>query len=234
MTIAFFVIVALGIVLVAAFIYPGELSHVSSRLNRKLYDRAARNYDRKWRAEAYRNSSFDRAITDFSVSACRRSGVQRVLDLGCGTGRGIRLIAEKLPPTAEFVGVDSSTAMLGEFETWLQQYREGLADRVTLTNSDLGVWAQEVSGAPKFGLVLLLEVGEFLPKFASVIHRAADITADGGGFILTRPAGYWWLFFPGRMQSRRALSQLLTSSGFASPTFMRWRSRYELVFCQKN
>ncbi len=232
MTIAWALLLIFGAV-AAALIYPGELSQVSSRLNRSLYDRAARNYDRKWRGRAYHHASVNDAITDFSVAACHRSGVTSVMDLGCGTGRGIRLISKAMPPVVEFTGIDSSASMLDEFETWLQGQDDALKSRVSLTNSDLGTWAQDDSESATFGLVMMLEVGEFLPQFEQVMQRISDITAASGGLILTRPAGLWRYFFPGRMQSREALSELLASGGFEVPMFMKWRSRYELVFCNK-
>ena len=79
----------------------------------------------------------------------------------------------------------------------------------------------------------MLEVGEFVPEFVSVVQRVAKLTADGGGLLLTRPANLWCLFFPGRKQSRNALAELLVSCGFEAPRYMKWRLRYELVFCNK-
>lgn len=232
MTATWALLLILGAVM-AALIYPGELSHVSSRLHRSLYDRAARNYDRKWHGQAYHQAFINDAIVDFSIAACHRSGVTRVIDLGCGTGRGIRLISKAMSPAVQFIGVDSSAAMLDEFEYWLQSQGDALEARVSLTNSDLGTWAQDDDNFATFGLVMMFEVGEFLPQFKEVMHRISDITAAGGGLILTRPAGLWRFFFPGRMQSREALSNLLASGGFEAPTFVKWRSRYELVFCKK-
>lgn len=232
MAVAWVLLLVFGAVAVA-LIYPGELSHVSSRLNRSLYDRAAKKYDLKWRRTAYQKNSINDAIINFSLVACHRSGVARVIDLGCGTGRGTRLISGALPPAVEYTAVDSSAAMLSEFESWLQGQDEALANRTILEKADLGCWAQDNGRSATFGLVMMLEVGEFLPQFENVMQRICDVTAARGGLIMTRPAGLWHYFFPGRKQSREAISGLLIAGGFEAPTFMKWRSRYELVFCKK-
>lgn len=217
----------------AILIYPGEMSHVSTRLNRRLYDRAAAKYDRKWRSTAYRNPAVQSQIAQFAAASCQRSGIERVLDLGCGSGRGVQLVSEALTPATKFTGIDFSTAMLDEFRTWLREKGGSLESRVNIVETDLVAWAERKSDTERYGLVLMLEVGEFIPKFVEVIRRVADVTGHGGGLILTRPAYHWWLFFPGRKQSRKALSELLISLGFEEPTFVRWRFRYELVFIKR-
>ena len=227
------IILSVLVLAVAILIYPGEMSHVSSRLNRWLYDRAAASYDRKWRSTAYRNPAAQSQIAQFATMSCRRSGIAHALDLGCGSGRGIRLVAEALAPATQFTGIDFSSAMLDEFRNWLREQDGSLEGRVNIVESDLATWAERKNDTERYGLVIMLEVGEFVPKFAEVIRRVADVTAHGGGLILTRPAYLWWLFFPGRRQSRKALSDLLTSLGFEAPTFVDWRSRYELVFSRR-
>jgi SAM-dependent methyltransferase len=231
-TVVWIIVLCLGI-LIVALIYPGELSHISSRLNRSLYNSAAQTYQRKWRSPAYGDAGIDSSVIDFAKSSCGRSNVFRVLDLGCGTGRGIRMVAESLPGQTVFTGVDSSPAMLDVFRNWLEQQEDSLADRVSLIDAELGDWSVDRQQTTEYGLVMMLEVGEFVPEFVSVVQRIAKLTADGGGLLLTRPAKLWYLFFPGRKQSRNALAELLVSCGFEAPRYMKWRLRYELVFCHK-
>lgn len=228
---ALFLLVSLLLILL---IYPGELSHINPRFTRRLYDRVANGYDRKWTGKAYRDPYIESEIRCHAKSVCEQSGVFRVLDLGCGTGRGIRLIAPALPGDTVFYGVDSSAVMLERFRLWLKLQELSLSSRVSIIESDLLEWANQSVSADSFGLVLMLEVGEFISDFERVIRRVADVTEDGGGFILTRPANFWWIFFPGRKQSRDALTNLLVSFGFESPKFVKWRFRYELVLVKKS
>ena len=212
-------------------IYPGELSHLSSSLNRRLYDKAAAKYERKWASEAYRDPDTRAAIESFCRDSLAASGTEHVLDLGCGTGRAVRLLAETLPDTAAYEAVDFSEPMLEKFREWLDGQDQGLRDRVRIVQQDLSEWASEAQASA--GLAILLEVGEFLPEFENVVRAIGKNVAPRGGLLMTRPAGAWWLFFAHRQQSRRSLERLLQSSGFDNVRFRPWRSRYELVFASK-
>lgn len=227
------IVAVTAIVLVfAALIYPGELTHLNPALNRWLYDRAADDYESKWSSAAYNDPRIDAEIADFARAAVKASAVPRVLDLGCGTGRGIRLLAGALPDAAEYLGVDYSGAMLAQFRDWIDRQDSGVRARIELEQRDLSDWAKE-QGGERFGVVMMFEVGEFVPAFTAVLRRAADVIAPQGGLIMTRPAGAWWLFFPSRRQSRSSLSALLRSVGFDEPRYRAWRARYELVYAVK-
>jgi SAM-dependent methyltransferase len=227
---ALFLAIAL---VVAPLVYPGELSHVRPGLNRWLYDRAARSYDRKWRSRAYRDPDVEGAVMAFAKQSVARSGIVRVLDLGCGTGRGTRQLIDVLPASTRFTGVDYSNAMLGEFRNWLRQQDASVSRRVELRHADLADRAGWSPADAQFGLVLMLEVGEFTPCFRDLVTHIATVLPPGGGLIATRPAGIWPLFFPGRSQTRRGLESLLGSLGFAEPHYLKWRYRYEMVLAQK-
>jgi SAM-dependent methyltransferase len=232
---AAFFIGLVGIVLVLApLVYPGELSHLGPGLNRWLYEHAARRYERKWQSTAYRDSPVRREITTFAEEALLGSGSGEVLDLGCGTGRGTRLVAERLPLSTNFTAIDFSPAMLRIFGAWLHSEAPELRRRVTLHEADLAAWAEGDAAKGAYGLVLMLEVGEFVPRFAEVLTEAGRLIPSGGGLIATRPAGIWSIFFPGRAQTRSALTRLLQRAGFAEPRYVKWRARYEIVLARKN
>lgn len=227
-------VVFLGLVLLLApLVYPGELSHVRPGLNRWLYDRAARSYDRKWRSRAYSDPDVEAAVIAFAERSLAGSGVERVLDLGCGTGRGTRQLIDILPSSTRFTGVDYSQAMLEEFRNWLERRDTSVSRRVELHQADFADEARWFPVGAQFGLVLMLEVGEFTPRFREVVRHIADLLPPGGGLIATRPAGIWPLFFPGRSQTRQGFASLLDSAGFAEPQYLKWRSRYEMVLARK-
>ena len=228
------VLLVAALVAVALLIYPGELSQVSSASHRWLYDRSAGRYERKWRSPPYTDSVLTDRIGAYAAASCRDSGLDHVLDLGCGTGRGVRIVAPFLADSATFTCIDFSKRMLDEFSAWLATSGTSLADRVTLIEQSLDDWA--TSPAPdtvRYGLVLLLEVGEFLPEFDRTVERAAALTGPRGGLVMTRPAGAWCWAFPGRNQSRKGLRRVLESSGYCELQFLPWRSRYELVIARK-
>lgn len=227
------IIFGVSALLCAALIYPGELSQFSPRANRWLYNRFAQNYQDKWRSAAYEDHSHqDRIIGHVrdSITAC---GINSVLDLGCGTGRVIRLTGDILDAESRYTGVDYSGEMLAQFQAWLDTEGKAMSSRVRLVQAELGEWALQPERF-EYGAVFLLEVGELLPAFEQVIRRLASLVPPGGGLVMTRPAHFWWLFFPTRKQSRGALAQLLESAGFDRPEFISWRFRYEILLSKKS
>ncbi len=222
----------LAVVLVC-LIYPGELSYVSPRLNRWLYDKSAGNYDQKWRAAAYRDPAIQNRILQFARHSIESSGIGNVLDLGCGTGRGIRLVSPALPVATRYTGIDYSPTMIRSFRDWVDSQGPLLSQRIDLIEEDLAQWSERDHGQGTFGLVLMLEAGEFVPNFSQVLRRVSEVLATNGGLLMTRPAFFWHWFFPGRIQSRRLLTRHLVSLGFAEQEFVAWRARYELVFCKR-
>jgi SAM-dependent methyltransferase len=221
------------VVVLACIIYPGEFSYVSPRLNRWFYDRSASNYHQKWRAAAYRDPAIQKRILQFARQSVQDSGTCSVLDLGCGTGRGIRLVSPVLPAATLYTGIDYSGSMLQGFREWIDSQGHFLSERIELIQEDLAHWADRDQGQRSYGLILLLEAGEFVPNFSEVLRRVSAVLAPNGGLLMTRPANLWFWFFPGRLQSRRLLTRLLISLGFAEPEYVRWRARYELVFCKR-
>jgi SAM-dependent methyltransferase len=77
------------------------------------YERQAQSYDRRW------NRTFGGALLHACIEAVPWGRVQRVLDVGCGTGAlEQRVLANGTSPV-HIVGVDASFAMLREAHTKL-------------------------------------------------------------------------------------------------------------------
>lgn len=218
--------------LFAAMVYPGELSQFGPLANRWLYNRAAQTYQDKWQSPTYQCQDHRDKIIEHVMAGIATSGINSVLDLGCGTGRGVRLTIGALDTETHYTGVDFSAEMLARFRAWLATQGQDIAARVHLLESEVGQWATTGDDA-QYGAVFLLEVGEFLPDFIRVIEQLANRVAPGGALVMTRPAHFWWLFFPGRRQSRRALAQLLESAGFERPRYIPWRFRYEILLSRR-
>lgn len=229
-----FIALILITIALALAIYPGELSWLPGKGNRWLYDKAAANYAKKWNRHSYAQydqhiqraaaAAADRAA-DRAVSATNQTIHPRVLDMACGSGRATRAAATELGKNASYTAVDSSAAMLDEMSVTLEDVID--PDTVTRENCDAIAWLERNNA--QFDLVLLMEAAEFIPQNRKLLAGLANAATTGSHLVMTRPASPWWIFFPGRGQSRRALRQRLTSAGFSDICFFAWRSRYELV-----
>lgn len=98
-----------------------------------------------------------------------------VLDLGTGTGKAARLVAERFPE-AVVVGVDLAPAMVAEAGRLLP---DGLAGRVRFEVADA---AELPYGDAAFDLVVLLNM---IPFFAEL----ARVTEPGGALVVSFASG---------------------------------------------
>lgn len=139
----------------------------------------------------------------------------RVLDLGCGTGAALRVLADRLPAATSLVGIDPAPAMVRTARSRISDPRvrveEGTAETlavdpgsvdliVTVTSFDH--WAEQLEG----------------------LRRCARALDGGGTLVLTDL--FSTLLLPtmvgsrkGRARTVRAASGLLRAAGF---TDLRW------------
>ena len=221
-----FALVALVVVIVLALaIYPGELSWLAPGGNRWLYDRGASSYEGKWQRHDY--GPYKSLVSESAAAVTHLGERVRVADLACGTGIATRTASRHLPGDTEYVGVDYSSRMLQRFQSHIDDCPALGALDLTLVCEDLETWLRTIPG--RFQLVMLMEASEFLPSFPDSLPFLGRVCEPGGRLIMTRPAGFWSCFFPGRQQSRRALGRSLRDAGFVDIRFIPWRGRYELV-----
>jgi len=219
--------------IVVVAIYPGELSWISRSGNRWLYERGAKNYAQKWRRHDYR--PYDELILSSIRSLAHNASTEkpdrkiRVLDLGCGHGRATLLAAQQLGNAGLYRAVDYSAAMLAPLRSHIHQDPALAFLNIEIMEANISEYMSAKGNA--YDLVIMMEVGEFLPRFSQVLKQIGQHSAEGTTLVLTRPAGLWHFFFLGRKQSRSALTAALESTGFHHVTFKPWRTRYELVHC---
>jgi S-adenosylmethionine-diacylgycerolhomoserine-N-methlytransferase len=101
-----------------------------------------------------------------------------VLELGCGTGRNLALIARAYP-AARLFGLDISAGML---ETAAAAIRRGnLADRVTLARGDACAFdAEGLFGRDGFDRVVISYSLSMIPPWRRTVVAAFDALAPGG------------------------------------------------------
>jgi SAM-dependent methyltransferase len=118
----------------------------------------------------------DEALAPLAVALSRlETAPVRVLDLGSGTGKAARLVAERFPQ-AEVIGVDLAPAMVGEARRLLPQE---LDSRIRFEVAD----ASAVPfGDGEFDLVVLLNMIPFFDELARV-------TAPGGTVVVAHVSG---------------------------------------------
>lgn len=115
----------------------------------------------------------DRMIRDLEVPV---GGA--VLELGCGTGRNLALIARAYP-AARLCGLDISAGMLETAAASIR--RAGLAGRVTLARGDASAFdAEALFGRKGFDRVVVSYSLSMIPPWRRTIVAALDALAPGG------------------------------------------------------
>ena len=103
---------------------------------------------------------------------------ERVLEIGCGTGRNL-IVAARHYPEAKFFGIDVSTAML---TTAIENIaRNRLASRVRVAHGEAALFDPLVlSGNTQFQRVFLSYCLSMIPGWCAVLNRAVALVAPGG------------------------------------------------------
>jgi SAM-dependent methyltransferase len=169
-----------------------------------LYRTAARDYDRSSRvAERYRRRAIDRLWLTTGDA---------VLDVACGTGVNLPLLAERVGPTGRVVGVDLSPDMLAIATSRLQGLR---LEQVALVEAAI----EDVELTDKFDAALfslthdVLQSRPALDNVLAHVRRGGRVAAFGAKW-----AARWNL--PVNVLVRRVARRYVTTlDGFEAP----WR-----------
>ena len=102
----------------------------------------------------------------------------RVLEMGCGTGRNLVKLAQRYPQ-ARLFGLDISTEMLATARAKLE--RAGLADRVQLAQADATAFDPVATfGEPAFERVFFSYTLSMVPDWPKALDQALAATAPCG------------------------------------------------------
>jgi SAM-dependent methyltransferase len=209
-----------------------ELSYLpGSTLTIWLYDRLAPLYPRKTSVSAYLDAGTqERTLLAPLRSLCEKRPHPLIVDIGCGNGRAALLLIRQPWFDGRIVALDLSEAMLSQFRAARDRLPAAQRERIEIRRADAVEFAGET--APVDGC-LLLEVGEFIPRFQQLVRGIAARLVPGGLFIVTRPPFPYSLLFPFRAQSSRGINRLLREAGLERTATIPWRRRYEFVHARR-
>jgi ubiquinone/menaquinone biosynthesis C-methylase UbiE len=147
---------------------------------------------------------------------------RRVLDVGCGTGYMLRLLAARYPQAAELAGIDAAPSMI---ETAEQSADDG---RLRFT---VGVAERLPFPDHAFDLVVSTTSFDHWTDQPAGVRECARVLAPGGHLVLADQ--FSPLLLPtllvgrrGKARTQRRASELLSAAGFQG---LAWHDLYALI-----
>jgi ubiquinone/menaquinone biosynthesis C-methylase UbiE len=182
------------------------------------FDKRAPGYEQGWRGRLHRDIAGQAA--DLAVSVHAAAG--RVLDVGCGTGYLLRLLAGRCPQATQLAGIDPAPSMIRAAEQAADDRRlrftVGAAERLPYPDD-------------AFDLVVSTTSFDHWADQWAGLGECARVLAPGGHLVLAD------LFSPllaptllaghrGKARTRRRASELLSAAGFQR---LAWHDLYALI-----
>jgi len=180
-------------------------------------DRAA-GYEQGWRGRLHHDIADRTAALALSASAAPR----RVLDIGCGTGYLLRLLARQWPQASELAGIDPAPSMIEAAEDSARdermQFSVGAAERLPYPDSS-------------FDLVVSTTSFDHWSDQQAGLRECARVLVPGGRLMLVDLFSLWLIptLTGGRRAKARTRSradQLLSAAGFKS---IDWHDLYAII-----
>jgi ubiquinone/menaquinone biosynthesis C-methylase UbiE len=182
------------------------------------FDERAPGYEQGWRGRMHHDIAGRAAELAASVAAAP----QRVLDVGCGTGYLLRLLAARYPQAAELAGVDAAPSMIETAE----QATDDPRLRFTVGTAERLPFPDDV-----FDLVVSTTSFDHWTDQRAGVGECARVLAPGGHFVLADQ--FSPLLLPtllagrrGKARTQRRASQLLSAAGFRG---LAWHDLYALI-----
>ncbi|HYB24736.1 MAG TPA: methyltransferase domain-containing protein [Solirubrobacteraceae bacterium] len=132
------------------------------------YDRGAR-----WYRAAEVSILFPHALRRKALARLELEPGDRVLEIGCGTGRNLPLLCDAVGESGEVIGVDVSRGMLARAQRWVTRHQR---ENVRLLCED----AAELALPDRVDAVLFSLSYSVLPDRARVLERAWEALAPNG------------------------------------------------------
>jgi ubiquinone/menaquinone biosynthesis C-methylase UbiE len=182
------------------------------------FDERASGYEQGWRGRMHHDIAGRTAELAVSVHAAPR----RVLDVGCGTGYLLRLLAVGCPQAAELAGIDAAPSMIAAAgraaDDRRLRFTVGAAERLPYPDD-------------AFDLVVSSTSFDHWADQRAGLGECARVLAPGGHLVLAD------LFSPlllptllagrrGKARTRQRASRLLSAAGFRD---LAWHDLYALI-----
>jgi ubiquinone/menaquinone biosynthesis C-methylase UbiE len=183
-----------------------------------FHERAA-SYEGGWRGGVHRD------IVERTVSLVLTvdPSPRRVLDVGCGPGRLLGILADRLPRATDFAGIDAASGMVEV------AHRRASGDRrIGITQ---GVAEQLPYGDASFDLVVTSNSFDHWEDQPRGLGECARVTAPGGHLVLADLFSWWMaptLLFGHRDRVRTvpSMTRLVTGAGYHS---LEWHPLYATI-----
>ena len=182
------------------------------------FDDRARSYDEGWRGGLHHAISNRTA----ALAAATVAAPQRVLDVGCGTGYLIRVLAGHYPRAQELAGVDAASNMI--------QAAKSLTDDERLTFVT-GVAEQLPYADASMDLVVSSTSFDHWSDQGAGLAECARVLRPGGHLVLADQFSQWLIptlavSRRGKARTRRRATALLLGAGFDRPD---WHHLYAVI-----
>ncbi len=175
-------------------------------------DRAA-SYDDGWRGRLHHEISERTA----NLAVATVAAPNRVLDLGCGTGYLLRVLADRYPDAEQLVGIDAAPAMVQTAKTVTQDDRLSFA---------VGVAEQIGYPDETFDLIVSTTSFDHWSDQQAGLRECARVLRRGGWLVLVDQ--FSWMLLPtmltsrrGKARTRHRATRLLLRAGFVSSHWHR-------------
>jgi S-adenosylmethionine-diacylgycerolhomoserine-N-methlytransferase len=119
---------------------------------------------------------------DEAIARLHPAPGDKVLEIGCGTGRNLVKTARAYPE-ARLFGLDVSREMLATAAA--SSARAGLASRIALAQADVTAFdPQAILGYASFERVMISYTLSMIPPWREALGRALDVVAPGGSLAI--------------------------------------------------
>jgi ubiquinone/menaquinone biosynthesis C-methylase UbiE len=182
------------------------------------FDDRARSYDQGWRGRLHHAISNRTA----ALAAATVAAPQRVLDVGCGTGYLIRVLAGHYPRAQELAGIDAASNMI--------QAAKSINDDERLTFVT-GVAEQLPYADASMDLVVSSTSFDHWSDQGAGLAECARVLRPGGYLVLVDQFSQWLIptlavSRRGKARTRRRATALLLGAGFDRPD---WHHLYAVI-----
>lgn len=182
------------------------------------FDDRARSYDQGWRGRLHHAISNRTA----ALAAATVAAPQRVLDVGCGTGYLIRVLAGHYPRAQELAGIDAASNMI--------QAAKSINDDERLTFVT-GVAEQLPYADASMDLVVSSTSFDHWSDQGAGLAECARVLRPGGHLVLVDQFSQWLIptlavSRRGKARTRRRATALLLDAGFDRPD---WHHLYAVI-----